>query len=109
MIDMEYVDGFIVRGLNIQGSTTRGIGIQVDKNGAGGIWNTTDGIFANNTYQGASRNWIGISISPVSGDNVQDMRVEDPAFYCNAPATTTAAVGVMIGDSANAKNEIIND
>jgi hypothetical protein len=107
MIDMEYVDGFIVRGLNIQGSTDGGVGVQVDKNGVGGVWNTTDGIFANNTYQGASRNWIGISISPVSGDNVEDMRVEDSAFYCNAPATTTAAVGVMIGDSANAKNEII--
>ncbi|MCU1249571.1 MAG: hypothetical protein JWQ49_2600 [Edaphobacter sp.] len=107
MIDMEYVDGFIVRGLNIQGAAKGGVGIQVDKNGAGGIWNTTDGIFANNTYQGASRNWIGISISPVSGDNVEDMRVEDSAFYCNAPASTTAGVGVMIGDSANAKNEII--
>jgi hypothetical protein len=37
------------------------------------------------------------------------MRVEDPAFYCSALASTTAAVGVMIGDPANAKNEIIND
>jgi len=107
MIDMEYVDGFVVRGLNIQGSRNGAVGIQVDKNGAGGIWSTTDGILANNTYQGSNQNWVGVLISPVSGDNVEDMRVEDSAFYCNAPASSTAGVGVMIGDSANAKNEII--
>lgn len=107
MIDMEYVDGFQVQGLNIQGNSTAGVGIQVDKNGAGGVWNTSDGKFVNDTFQGANQNWIGLSISPVSGSNVEDMRIEDSTFYCNALRATTNGTGIMIGASANAKNEII--
>lgn len=106
MIDMEYVNGFQVQGLNIQGNSSAGVGIQIDKNGSGGIWNTTDGRFINNTFTGAATNWIGISLSPVSANNVEDMRVENSTFYCNAPASTTAAVGIVIGPSANTKNEI---
>ena len=34
MIDMEYVDGFQVQGLNVQGNSRAGVGIQIDKNGA---------------------------------------------------------------------------
>jgi hypothetical protein len=108
MIDMEYVDGFIVRGLNIDGGSNGGVGIQVDKNGAGGIWNTTDGRLSDNTFNGVASNWIGVAISPVSGDNVEDIRVENSAFHCNASVRTTQAVGVLIGSSANAKNEIIH-
>lgn len=107
MIDMEYVDGFVVQGFNIQGNTNAGIGIKVDKNGAGGIWNTTDGILTDNTYAGANQNWQGLSISPVSTQNVEDIRVKDSAFYCNATRASTAAVGILIGASSNAKNEII--
>jgi hypothetical protein len=107
MIDFEYVDGFLVQGLNIQGNTTAGVGINVDKNGAGGIWNTTDGRFVNITVQGANQNWAGMSISPISGSNVEDIRIEDSTFYCNATRATTNGVGIMIGQSANAKNEII--
>lgn len=107
MIDMEYVDGFQVQGLFVDGFTAGGVGIVVDKRSSGGIWNTTDGRFANNSYSGSATNWIGISIAPVSGENVEDMRVEDSTFSCNAPKSTTAAVGVMIGASANAKNEIL--
>jgi hypothetical protein len=107
MIDMEYVDGFQVQGLFVDGSTAGGVGIVVDKTSSGGIWNTTDGRFANNSYSGSATNWIGMSIAPVSGENVEDMRVEDSTFSCNAPKSTTAAVGVMIGASANAKNEIL--
>jgi len=106
MIDMEYVDGFQVQGFNLQGNATAGVGIQIDKNGAGGIWNTTDGRLVNNTYQGANPNWIGVSISPVSIVNVEDMRVEDSVFYCNATRATTAAIGIKVGGSVNAKNEI---
>jgi hypothetical protein len=107
MIDMEYVDGFQVRGLFVDGSNAGGVGIVVDKKSSGGIWNTTDGRFVNNSYSGSATKWIGISISPVSGENVEDMRIEDSTFSCNAPKSTTAAVGVMIGASANAKNEIL--
>lgn len=107
MIDMEYVDGFQVEGLFVDGSTAGGVGIVVDKKGSGGIWNTTDGRFANNSYSGSATNWIGMSISPASGENVEDIRVVDSTFSCNAPKNTTAAVGVMIGASANAKNEIL--
>jgi len=107
MIDMEYVDGFQVQGLYVDGASNGGVGIQIDKNGAGGIWNTTDGRLINNTFQGSNQNWIGVSISPVSIVNVEDMRVEDSAFYCNASKGTTGAVGVKIGGSVNAKNEII--
>lgn len=108
MIDMEYVDGFQVRGLFVDGSTDGGVGIQIDKNGSGGIWNTTDGRLTDNTFRGNATNWVGVSISPVSYVNVEDMRIEDSAFYCNASAGKTAAVGIMIGNSANAKNEIIH-
>lgn len=107
MIDCEYCDGFIMRGLNIQGNANAGVGIQIDKNGAGGIWNTTDGILTNNTYQGANQNWVGVLISPVSVQNVEDIRISDSAFYCNATVATTAGVGIKIGNSPNAKNEII--
>jgi len=107
MIDMEFVDGFQIQGFNIEGGSNAGVGINIDKTGAGGIWNTTDGRLVNNTYQGSNQAWVSVSISPVSGVNVEDIRVEDSAFYCNAAVATTAAVGIMIGDSANAKNEVI--
>jgi hypothetical protein len=107
MIDMEFVDGFQVQGFNIQGGANARVGINIDKTGAGGIWNTTDGRIVNNTYQGSNQNWVSVSISPASGVNVEDIRVEDSAFYCNAAVATTAAVGIMIGNSANAKNEVI--
>ena len=55
MIDMEYVDGFQVRGLFVDGSTNGGVGIQIDKNGSGGIWNTTDGRLTDNTLEGTQR------------------------------------------------------
>jgi hypothetical protein len=108
MMDMEYVDGFTVRGLDLQGSSNGGVGIRVDKSGVGGIWNTTDGRFADNSYSGTASNWIGLSISPVSRENVEDMRVENSSFRCNAAARTTQAVAVLIGSSPNAKNEIIH-
>jgi hypothetical protein len=107
MIDMEYVDGFQVQGLNVQGNSRAGVGIQIDKNGAGAIWNTTDGRLINNTFQGANQNWIGVSISPVSRENVEDMRIEDSSFYCSAVRATTLAVGIEVGASQNAKNEIV--
>lgn len=106
MIDMEYVDGFEVRGFNIQGKAGAGVGIQIDKEGAAGTWNTTDGRLVNNTYQGSNQNWIGVSISPVSLSNVEDMRVEDSAFYCGASRSATNTVGIEVGASANVKNEI---
>jgi len=106
MVDMEYVDGFQVQGFYVNGSTNGGVGIVVDKNGSGGTWNTTDGRFISNTFQGLASNWVGISISPVSVQNVEDMRVEDSSFYCAAPVSTSSAVGIVIGNSANAKNEI---
>jgi hypothetical protein len=107
MIDMEYVDSFTVHGISLAGGTNGGIGIKVDKNGAGGIWNTTDGRFVDDTFNGAATNWVGLSISPVSGNNVERMLVENSAFYCGAPVSTTAGTGVLIGPSANAKSEAI--
>jgi hypothetical protein len=107
MIDMEYVDGFQVEGLFVDGGSNATTGINVDKTGAGGIWNTTDGRFVNDTYNGSNANWVGLKWSAVSTQNVEDMRSEDSTFYCGAPAATTAGVGILIGNSANAKNEII--
>src|ERR1019366_2516836 len=45
MIDMEYVDGFEVTNLSIDGGGRATVGINVDKTGGGGTVNTTDGIF----------------------------------------------------------------
>lgn len=104
MLDMEYVDGFQVQGFYFDGGANAGAGIVIDKNGAGSIWNTTDGRIINSTFTGANQNFIGVSISPVSTQNVEDIRVEDSAFSCNAAAVTTAAVGIQVGNSANAKN-----
>ena len=106
MIDMEYTDGFQIQGLSIQGNSNAGVGIQIDKKGPGGIWNTTDGRLINNTFAGANQHWIGVSISPLSTSNVEDMRVEDSTFYCNATRSTTEAVAIEVGSSYNAKNEI---
>jgi hypothetical protein len=106
MISMNYDDGWQVEGLNFFGSTGAGVDVLFDKNGPGGIWNSTDGKFVNDTFQGANSNWIGVSISPVSKVNVEDVRVEDSSFYCNAAVSTTAAIGIEVGASYNAKNEI---
>jgi hypothetical protein len=106
MIDMEYVDGFQVQGFNLQGNANATVGLNVDKNGSGGIWNTTDGRLVNNSYQGSNQNWIGVSLSAVSTQNVEDMRIEDSTFSCGAPVATTAAIGIRVGPSPNAKNEI---
>ena len=103
MINMEYVDSFRVDGLSLQGGTNGGVGIVVDKNGSGGIWNTTDGKFSDDFFEGTATNWVGLSISPVSANNVEDMLIEHSAFYCNAPTSSTAAIGILIGASANAK------
>src|ERR1700685_3840099 len=106
MIDMEYVDGFQVQGFNLQGNANATVGLNVDKNGSGGTWNTTDGRLVNNSYQGSNQNWIGVSLSAVSTQNVEDMRIEDSTFSCGAPVATTAAIGIRVGSSPNAKNEI---
>lgn len=111
VIDMEYVDGFVVEGLAVDGANSAATGINVDKTGAGGIVNTTDGIFRNLTVHSSATggsgnaNWIGIAISSVSTQNVEDMRVEDSSFYCGTRGAGVAAI--LIGLSSNAKNEIL--
>jgi hypothetical protein len=105
MVDMEYVDGFEVHGIYFFGSTNGGIGLNIDKTGAGGVWNTTDGRITDDAFQGNATNWIGVFLSATSSNNVERMRVEDSAFYCGAAVSTTAGVGIEVGPNANAKSE----
>lgn len=108
MIDMEYVDGFVVENLAIDGGGTAALGINVDRHGPGGKVNTTDGIFrrinvsANFTGAGNSR-WVGLQFSMKQLNNVEDMRILDSVFYCGTtPKSGTAAI--IVGPSYNPKN-----
>lgn len=108
MIDMEYVDGFDVERLAIDGGGLAGTGINVDKSGAGGIVNTTDGIFdrifVHASISGpGNANWVGIRLSAVSKANVEDMRITNSTFYCGGSSTSGQAA-IQIGNSFNAKN-----
>jgi len=109
MIDMEYVDGFVVENLAIDGNGMAAVGINVDKTGAGGTINTTDGIFrrlfvhGNASGGAANADWEGIVFSNVSGQNVEDMRILDSTMYCG-PSSFSGVAGIVIGASPNAKN-----
>ena len=70
MIDMEYVDGWEVDHLAIDGGGSAAIGINVDKTGGGGTVNTTDGLFnrlnINANFQGAGNaSWVGIKLANI--------------------------------------------
>jgi hypothetical protein len=112
MIDMEYVDGFEVTNLSIDGGGLATVGINVDKTGAGGAVNTTDGIFRRlfvhgNMRGGASNaGWTGLQFSMVSRDNVEDMRILDSTFYCG-PSVTSGVAAIRMGPSFNNKGYII--
>jgi hypothetical protein len=112
MIDMEYVDGFEVTNLSIDGGGLATVGINVDKTGAGGVVNTTDGIFRRlqvhgNMRGGASNTgWTGLQFSMVSRDNVEDMRVLDSTFYCG-PSVTSGVAAIRMGPSFNNKGYVI--
>jgi hypothetical protein len=112
MIDMEYVDGFEVDHIGIDGGGLAAVGINVDKTGAGGTVNTTDGIFrrllvgANESGGAGNANWIGMRFSAVSGSNVEDMRITDSVFYCG-PSNTSGTAAIKIANSFNAKNYLI--
>ena len=112
MIDMEYVDGFEVSSLAIDGGGLAGVGINVDKTGNGGTVNTTDGIFrrlqVHGSMAGGASNagWIGLQFSMASRDNVEDMRILDSTFYCG-PSVTSGVAAIRMGPSFNNKGYII--
>lgn len=112
MIDMEYVDGFEVTNLSIDGGGLATVGINVDKTGAGGVVNTTDGIFRRlyvhgNIRGGASNaGWTGLQFSMVSRDNVEDMRILDSTFFCG-PSVTSGVAAIRMGPSFNNKGYVI--
>jgi hypothetical protein len=112
MIDMEYVDGFEVTNLSIDGGGLASVGINVDKTGAGGVVNTTDGIFRRLLVHGnmmggaAHAGWTGLQFSIVSRDNVEDMRILDSTFYCG-PSPTSGVAAIRMGPSFNNKGYII--
>jgi hypothetical protein len=112
MIEMEYVDGFEVTNLAIDGGGLAAVGINVDKTGKGGLVNTTDGIFRRlhvhgNMAGGASNaGWVGLQFSMVSRDNVEDMRILDSTFYCG-PSVTSGIAAIRMGPSFNNKGYII--
>src|SRR5580704_3989777 len=108
IIDMEYVNGFVVENLAIDGGGLARVGINVDRYGDGGTVNTTDGIFrrlnVNANLSGAGNaNWVGLQFSMRQLNNVEDMRITDSLFYCGTtPTSGTAAI--IIGPSYNTKN-----
>jgi hypothetical protein len=107
LIDMEYVDGFEVRGLAIHGQNGANIGINVDKVGPGGIVNTTDGFFhnLNITTSDINPKWTAMAWSLISTQNVENMRLEKSSIGCGGFVGT----GLHIGNSQNAKQELIFD
>jgi hypothetical protein len=112
MIDMEYVDGFNLQNMGVDGGGIAGIGINVDKTGGGGVVNTTDGIFDRllvhaGEQGGSNSTWVGMKFSAVSGSNVEDMRITNSTFYCgNLPTSGVAAI--QIASSFNAKGYTID-
>jgi hypothetical protein len=112
MIDMEYVDGFEVTNLSIDGGGLATVGINVDKTGGGGTVNTTDGIFRRLYVHGSMRGgasnvgWTGLQFSMASRDNVEDMRIIDSTFYCG-PSVTSGVAAIRMGPSFNNKGYVI--
>jgi hypothetical protein len=112
MIDMEYVNGFEVTNLAIDGGGLASVGVNVDKTGPGGVVNTTDGIFRRlfvhgNMMGGASNvGWTGVQFSMVSRDNVEDMRILDSTFFCG-PSATSGVAAVRMGPSFNNKGYVV--
>ena len=108
MLDLEYVDGFVVENIAIDGGGTASVGVNVDRYGPGGLVNTTDGIFrrlsVHPNFRGKPNpNWIGLQFSMKQLDNVEDMRITDSVFFCGTtPISGTAAI--IIGPSYNTKN-----
>jgi hypothetical protein len=108
MIDMEYVDGFEVDHLAIDGGGLASIGINVDKTGGGGTVNTTDGLFNRlmvnaNSAGAGNANWVGIKLAAISSSNVEDMRITNSTFFCgNSP--TSGIAGIYLVSSFNVKN-----
>ena len=108
MIDMEYVDGWEVDHLAIDGGGSAAIGINVDKTGGGGTVNTTDGLFnrlnISANFQGVGNaSWVGIKLSKISTSNVEDMRITNSTFYCGR-STTSGIAGIWLVSSFNVKN-----
>jgi hypothetical protein len=108
MIDMEFVDGFVVENLAIDGGGTAEVGVNVDRFGAGGKVNTTDGIFRrlniNANFAGAGNaKWVGLQFSMKQLNNVEDMRITDSVFFCGRTPTSGIAA-IVIGPSYNTKN-----
>jgi hypothetical protein len=108
MIDMQYVDGFVIESLAIDGGGIAAVGVNVDRYGPGGTVNTTDGIFrrlnVSANFGGAGNaQWSGLQFSMKQLNNVEDMRITDSVFYCGTtPNSGTAAI--IIGPSYNTKN-----
>ena len=108
MIDMQYVDGFVIENLAIDGGGLAAVGVNVDRYGPGGIVNTTDGIFrrlnVNANFGGAGNaKWVGMQFSMKQLNNVEDMRITDSVFYCGTVRTSGTAA-IVIGPSYNTKN-----
>jgi hypothetical protein len=112
MIEMEFVDGFEVSNLAIDGGGLATVGINVDKTGTGGAVNTTDGIFRRLYVHGSMRGgasnpgWTGLQFSMVSRDNVEDMRILDSTFYCG-PSVNSGVAAIRMGPSFNNKGYVI--
>lgn len=108
MIDMEYVNGFVVENFAIDGGGMAAVGVNVDRYGPGGTVNTTDGIFrrlnVNANFSGAANaRWVGLQFSMKQLNNVEDMRITDSVFFCGA-APTSGTAAIIIGPSYNTKN-----
>jgi len=108
IIDMQYVNGFVLENLAIDGGGAAAVGVNVDRFGPGGKVNTTDGIFrrlnVNANFGGpGNAHWVGLQFSMKQLNNVEDMRITDSVFYCGTtPTSGTAAIN--IGPSYNTKN-----
>jgi len=115
-IDFEYVRDFTVRGLTVESqgqgcANSSGGAIRVDEQGGGGIGITTDGLFERMVLIPAlggtlaRTGWCGFCVSPVSGSNVEDMRIHDSVVFCNDISGTQNTVGLNYFTSFNAKEE----
>jgi hypothetical protein len=116
ILKMENVQGVLIQNLAFDGAGLAAKGVIIDETSNHKVA-TQDVIFQGDEFDGnypgdgaPNANWVGLSISPTSTINVNDIRVIDSGFACRGTGSGAGTIGVGIGltnSSQNALQEVI--